>query len=189
MDGFNSVTLCGTLGGDPEYSQITSKASGKTTPKAVINMVTNRTYKDASGNKQQDSHWHTVEVWGVQADVVKNYTRKGHSLLVEGELRYDSWVDKETQKKRTKAYVHARKLTLLPNQRDAQGAQAPAQNQGQQQQPQNQGQPVQQNQAQQNVNEYAGQAQGQPQGQPMAQPQGQSFNQQDFNQPEGDLPF
>ncbi len=76
MDGFNSVTLCGTLGSDPEYSQITSKASGKTTPKALINMVTNRTYMDASGNKQQDSHWHTIEVWGAQADVVKNFTKK-----------------------------------------------------------------------------------------------------------------
>lgn len=184
MDGFNSVTLCGTLGSDPEYSQITSKATGKATPKAVINMVTNRTYKDTGGNKQQDSHWHTVEVWGVQADVVNNYTRKGHSLLIEGELRYDSWVDKDTQKKRTKAYVHARKLTLLPNQRDAQGGQPQEQNQGQMQQPQNQGQPFQQNQAQQNVNEYAGQAQGQPQ----TQSQGQSFNQQDFNQTD-DLPF
>lgn len=191
MDGFNSVTLCGTVGQDPEYNLINSP-SGKSNPKASFSMVTNRTYKDSQGQKQQDANWHSIEVWGPQADVVKNYVRKGNVILVEGELRYSQWDDKQSGQKRVKAYVYTRKVTLLPNQRQdnaqpQQGQQAQPAQQAQMQQGQRaQVQQGQQAQVQQNVNEYMQQQQQMAN----AVPQGQTFDQNDFYQGEvDDLPF
>ena len=54
-----------------------------------INVASNRTYTDSSGQRVKETTWFRVSVWGKQAESVNNYLQKGSMVLVEGELRPD----------------------------------------------------------------------------------------------------
>jgi single-strand DNA-binding protein len=90
----NKVILIGNLGRDPEirYTQ-----SGD--PIANFSLATNEKWTDKSGQRQERTEWHRVEVFGKQAQVVRDYCSKGRQLYVEGSIRYDEWTDKEGNKR------------------------------------------------------------------------------------------
>ncbi len=95
MASVNRVILIGNLGADPEL---------KYTPggnKAVCNLrvATTESYKDKSGQKQEKTEWHRVNVWGPQAEACQKYLAKGRSVYVEGRIETRSWDDKDGQKK------------------------------------------------------------------------------------------
>src|SRR5262249_42657777 len=46
-------------------------------------------------------------------DVITNYCKKGSQILVEGELRYDTWDDKTTGQKRSKHKIVVNNIELL----------------------------------------------------------------------------
>jgi single-strand DNA-binding protein len=92
----NKVILIGNLGRDPEmrYTQ-----SGD--PIANFSLATSEKWTDKSGQRQERTEWHRVEVFGKQAQVVRDYCSKGRQLYVEGSIRYDEWTDKEGNKRNT----------------------------------------------------------------------------------------
>jgi single-strand DNA-binding protein len=92
----NKVMLIGNLGRDPEmrYTQ-----SGD--PIANFSLATSERWTDKSGQKQERTEWHRVEVFGKQAQVVRDYCSKGRQIYVEGSIRYDEWTDKEGNKRNT----------------------------------------------------------------------------------------
>lgn len=119
MEGFNQVTLIGTVGKDAE-----TKIFADDKKVANFSLATNRSYK--SGNeKKNTTEWHNVEVWGEQAVFAGNYIKKGKHLLVQGELRTETYENKEGQKI-TRYKIAARTLQLLgggkPAENNSQGA-------------------------------------------------------------------
>jgi single-strand DNA-binding protein len=54
-----------------------------------LNVASNRTYTDSSGQRVKETTWFRVSVWGKQAENVNTYLQKGSSVLIEGELRPD----------------------------------------------------------------------------------------------------
>jgi single-strand DNA-binding protein len=92
----NKVMLIGNLGRDPEmrYTQ-----SGD--PIANFSLATSERWTDKSGQRQERTEWHRVEVFGKQAQVVRDYCSKGRQIYVEGSVRYDEWTDKEGNKRNT----------------------------------------------------------------------------------------
>ena len=92
----NKVILVGNLGQNPEtrYTQ----AGG-----AVVNMriATTERFTDKSGQKQERTEWHRVEVFGKTAQVVRDYCSKGKQVYLEGSIRYDEWTDKDGNKRNT----------------------------------------------------------------------------------------
>jgi len=92
----NKVMLIGNLGRDPEmrYTQ-----SGD--PIANFSLATSERWTDKSGQRQERTEWHRVEVFGKQAQVVRDYCSKGRQIYVEGSIRYDEWTDKEGNKRNT----------------------------------------------------------------------------------------
>ncbi len=88
----NKVILFGNLTRDPELRALPSGMN-------VVNfsIATNRVYKDKDGNKQEQTDFHNIVVFGRQADTVNQYMKKGSSVLVEGRLQTRSW-DKDGQK-------------------------------------------------------------------------------------------
>lgn len=90
----NKVQLIGRLGNDPEM---------KTLPTGVsltkMRIATSDTYKDAKGEKQTDTQWHNVTIWGKPADIVNRYLSKGSQVMVEGRINYQEYTDKEGQKR------------------------------------------------------------------------------------------
>ena len=86
----NKVILIGNLGQDPE---LRSTSGGQ--PVATLRVATTDKYKDRDGNLQERTEWHTVVVWGRQAETVNQYCKKGKQLYIEGRLQTRKWQDKE----------------------------------------------------------------------------------------------
>jgi hypothetical protein len=79
----NKVILRGNLGDDPKFN--TTNTGGNAV--ANFRMATNKKWTDANGQKQESTEWHNVVAWKRLAEIVRDYTRKGSQVLVEGELR------------------------------------------------------------------------------------------------------
>jgi len=94
MSSVNKVILIGNLGRDPEirYTQ-----AGE--PIANFSLATTEKWTDKSGQKQERTEWHRVEVFGKQAQVVRDYLTKGRPVYVEGSIRYEEWTDKDGNKR------------------------------------------------------------------------------------------
>jgi single-strand DNA-binding protein len=96
MASVNKVILIGNVGRDPEirYTQ-----SGE--PIANFTLATNEVWNDKSGQKQERTEWHRVEVFGKTAQVVRDYVTKGRPVYIEGSIRYEEWTDKDGNKRNT----------------------------------------------------------------------------------------
>lgn len=78
--------LIGRCGTDPEIKEV-----GDTTV-AKIPFATSETWKDKkTGEKQEKTQWHTLEIWGVQAKIIEEYVKKGDLLHVEGSVEYTKY--------------------------------------------------------------------------------------------------
>jgi single-strand DNA-binding protein len=90
----NKVQLIGNLGNAPE---IITLDSGKKLAKFSI--ATNDTYKNAQGEKVQDTQWHNIVAWNKTAEIVEKYLDKGKEVAIEGKLTTRSYDDKEGNKR------------------------------------------------------------------------------------------
>lgn len=90
----NKVILIGNVGKDPETKEF---EGGKKV--ANFTLATSKTYKDRDGNRQEQTEWHNIVVFGKQADIVEQYVTKGKKLAIDGEIRTRSWDDKDGNKK------------------------------------------------------------------------------------------
>jgi single-strand DNA-binding protein len=94
MASLNKVILIGNLGKDPEmrYTQ-----AGE--PIANFSLATSERWTDKSGQKQEKTEWHRVEVFGKTAQIVRDYCQKGKQVYLEGSIKYDEWTDKDGNKR------------------------------------------------------------------------------------------
>jgi single-strand DNA-binding protein len=104
--------VIGNLTRDPEYKQT---QTGKSVCTAGI--AINRDYKDASGEKKQETCFMNVDAWGTLADIVNQYVRKGDLIFVEGRLTSKSWLDKDGNN-RTSVDITAENIQLLKTKGD-----------------------------------------------------------------------
>jgi single-strand DNA-binding protein len=89
---FHTIIIVGNLGRDPEM-RYAPNGNAVTS----LNVASNRTYTDSSGERIKETTWFRVSVWGKQAENANTYLQKGSSVLIEGDLR----PDKETGNPRT----------------------------------------------------------------------------------------
>ena len=104
----NKVFLGGKGVGGPEARMT---ASG--IPVVNLRLATNRVFKDKSGQRQEQTEFHRVVVWGRQAEIAREYLRRGRMVFIEGRLQTRSWEDKSGQK-RWQTEVVAERLQLGP---------------------------------------------------------------------------
>ena len=104
----NKVILVGNLGRDPE---VRSTPSGQAV--ATFTLATSRRWKDKSGQRQEQTEWHTVVCWGRQAEVAGQYLTKGKQVYVEGRLQTRSWDDRNSGEKRYKTEVICENFQML----------------------------------------------------------------------------
>ena len=114
----NKAILIGNLTRDPELRSLPSGVQI-----ATLGVATNRVWKDKNGVKQESADFHSVVVFGKQAETVSQYLRKGSSLLVEGRMQTRSW-DAADGTKKYRTEVVADRVQFGPR-RDG-GAGAPA---------------------------------------------------------------
>lgn len=108
----NHVQLIGNVGQEPT---ITNLESGKKV--ARFSLATNEYYKDAKGEKQTETNWHTVVAWGKTAEIIEKYVEKGKEVGVAGKLKSRSYEDKEGIK-RYVTEIEAIEILLLGSKND-----------------------------------------------------------------------
>ena len=86
----NKAILVGNLGQDPE---IRSTAGGM--PVASLRLATTHSRKDRDGNWSDQTEWHSVVVFGKQAETIGKYCRKGKQLYIEGRIQTRKWQDRD----------------------------------------------------------------------------------------------
>ncbi len=107
MMSLNRVQLIGNLTRDPE---LRTTASGQ----SVVNfgVATNRQYKDANGQKQDQAEFHNIVAWGKLADICSQYLTKGRQVFVEGRLQTRDWEGQDGSKRRTTEVVAENMIML-----------------------------------------------------------------------------
>lgn len=108
MANLNKVMLIGNLTRDPEL-----RHTPKGTAVAELGLAINRVWRDEQGQKQEDTTFVDVTLWGRQAEVAQQYLSKGSPCYIEGRLNLDTWDDKATGQKRSKLKVVGETLQLL----------------------------------------------------------------------------
>ena len=103
----NKVQLIGNLGANPE---VVNLESGKKLAKFSI--ATNESYKNAKGEKVEDTQWHNVIAWGKTAEIVENYLTKGNEVAIEGKLVNRNYDDKDGNKRYVTEVVASELLML-----------------------------------------------------------------------------
>lgn len=90
----NKVFICGRLTKDPV---LRATPAGQSV--ASFSLATNKVWTGKDGQKQEQTEFHNVIVWGKAAESAAKYLIKGQECLVEGRLQTRHWDDKQGQKR------------------------------------------------------------------------------------------
>ena len=96
----NKVILVGRLTRDPE---VRNTNSGQTV--ASISMATNRFWKDKNGQKQDQTEFHNVVLWGRLGEIAGQYLTKGAEAFIEGRLQTRKYTAKDGTERRVTEIV------------------------------------------------------------------------------------
>lgn len=100
----NKVIIAGNITRDPELKSLPSG-----TKVTNLSIATNRVWKDAAGRRQEAADYHSIVVFGRQAEIMAQYLKKGSQAIVEGRLQTRSW-DGQDGKKQYKTEVIAERV-------------------------------------------------------------------------------
>ncbi len=104
----NKAIIYGNLTRDPE---IKSLPSGMQV--CEFGVATNRVWKDKNGAKQESTDYHNAVVFGRQAELVKQYLKKGNGVFLEGRIQTRSW-DAQDGTKRYRTEIVADRIQFGP---------------------------------------------------------------------------
>lgn len=90
----NKTMLIGRITKKPELKN-TSTGQNVTS----FTVVTNRSWKDKDGNKQEKAEFHNVVAWAKLAEICAQYLNKGKKVYVEGRLQTRDWEGKDGVKR------------------------------------------------------------------------------------------
>ncbi len=108
MASVNKVILIGNLGKDPE-----TRYSPNGGAICNVRLATTRNWKDkSSGEKKEETEWHSVVFYDRLAEIAGEYLKKGRPVYVEGRLKTRKWQDKDGQERYTTEII-ATEMQLL----------------------------------------------------------------------------
>ena len=107
MGSVNKVILVGNLGRDAELRYTPGGAAV-----SKFSLATTEVWNDKSGQRQERTEWHNIDLWGKQAESLSGYLVKGKQVYVEGRLQTDEYTDKEGNK-RKRTRVRCDRVVLL----------------------------------------------------------------------------
>ncbi|MCC6933844.1 MAG: single-stranded DNA-binding protein [Deltaproteobacteria bacterium] len=105
--GINKVILVGNLGANPELRYTPSQY-----PICTLRLATTEKRKGQDGTYADQTEWHSVVVFGKQAENCNQYLQKGRQIYVEGRIQTRKWQDKEG-KDRYKTEILASTIQFL----------------------------------------------------------------------------
>lgn len=106
----NKVFFAGRLARDPDLHQTSTG-----TAVCNITLVQNSRTKDENGSwVDGDPIYVDAAIWGMRGEAFSKHHKKGQMAFVEGRLRYDVWLDKESGLKRSKLKLDADNWEFVP---------------------------------------------------------------------------
>ena len=115
MSGFNRVILVGNATREPMVRALPSGSQV-----VDIGIAVNRRWRSPEGEDREEVCFVDCSAFGRSGDVIRNYVHKGTMFLVEGRLRMDQWVDKNSGQNRVRHVVVVDNVQLLERRSDAQ---------------------------------------------------------------------
>ena len=106
MSDYNLVIFLGRLGKDPE---VRFMPDGKAV--CSFSLATSREWKDKDGNKETKTEWHNIVAFGKTAEACGKYLKKGSKVMLDGDIRYESYEKNGEKKYITK--IHAQTVKFL----------------------------------------------------------------------------
>ena len=107
MPSINKVIISGNLVRDPD-----TKILENGTHLAKMSIANNQRYRDKNGEWQEKTCYVNVIAWRKTAELVSEFCSKGSPVLIEGELVFNSWEDRDGNK-RNQLEVNARRIQFL----------------------------------------------------------------------------
>jgi single-strand DNA-binding protein len=107
MGSVNKVILVGNLGRDAELRYTPGGAAV-----SKFSIATTEVWTDKSGQRQERTEWHNIDLWGKQAESLSEYLVKGKQVYLEGRLQTDEYTDKEGVKRKS-TKVRCDRVVLL----------------------------------------------------------------------------
>lgn len=107
----NKVFLIGRLTSDP---QLKTTMSGQAV--TTFSLATNRVWINKQGQRQEDTQYHNIVVWGRQAEIASQFLKKGTMVFIEGRIQTRTWQDSQGQNRKVFEII-AERLQLGPRPR------------------------------------------------------------------------
>lgn len=109
MISLNKAMILGNLTRDPELRYIPSG-------QAVCNfsVATNRRYKNAQGDLQEDTQYHDVVAWGKVGEIISQIFKKGNKIYLDGRLQTRQWDAPDGSKRSRTEIVLEQFVPLTP---------------------------------------------------------------------------
>jgi len=114
MRDYNKVILMGNFAQDPEMKTTTS---GKQVTNFTI--ATNRKWIGPEGQESSEVSFIDCEIWGKQAQTVKDHFQKGRPIFLEGRLKQEVWTNQETQKKQSRLRVVVESFNFIDSKKSS----------------------------------------------------------------------
>src|SRR5260370_22375335 len=108
MPNLNQCNLIGLLTRDPEV-----RYTPGGTAVADISLAINRSWKNDSGQKQEEVAFVDITFFGRLGEIAGQYLKKGSPAFITGHLKLDTCDDKQTAQKRSRLKVVGENLQLL----------------------------------------------------------------------------
>lgn len=116
MASVNKVIILGNLGRDPEMRYTPSGSAI-----CSLRVATTRNWKSKdSGERVEETEWHSVVMYDRQAEIAGEYLKKGRPVYIEGRLKTRKWQDKDGNDRYTTEIV-GETMQLLGGREDGGG--------------------------------------------------------------------
>ena len=110
----NKVQLIGRLGQDPDIRMLDN---GKKV--ANFNIATNGSYRNAEGNRVEETTWHSIVAWNGLAELSSKFLKKGREVCIEGRISYRVYTDKTGLQRNVTEIVASDMVFLGPGSRES----------------------------------------------------------------------
>ena len=104
----NRIEILGNVGNTIEI-----RSTGGGVMVATFQIATSDRFKDQSGKWQDRIEWHNMVAFKRNAEIIRDYVKKGSKLPVDGKLQTRCWDDKDSGKKMYRAEIIVNDLILL----------------------------------------------------------------------------
>ena len=115
MSDCNSVFLVGNLCGDPKLTDITN---GKV---CNFSIASNRGWNGPEGQKMEEVSFFDCAAFGKIGEVINQYFSKGRKIFIQGRMKQDRWVDKSTEKNKSRVRVVVEDFHFMDNKKIEEG--------------------------------------------------------------------